>query len=128
MRRWATPAGGGGAGFGVGVPEGLPEACHRAPPAGGRPRLERHSVLIIEDNADTRDVLKLMLEVDGATVETAEGGEAGLHAGERMRPDVVLCDIGLPHLDGFEVARPIPAPARLAPTRLISLPAYAPAA
>src|SRR5260370_26003383 len=119
MRRWATPAGGGGAGFGVGVPEGLPEACHRAPPAGGRPRLERHSVLIIEDNADTRDVLKLMLEVDGATVETAEGGEEGLHAVPRQRPDVCLCDIGLPRIYGVKVSLRIHARAGRAPTRLL---------
>src|SRR5260370_38854805 len=124
MRRWATPAGGGGAGFGVGVPEGLPEACHRAPPAGGRPRLERHSVLIIEDNADTRDVLKLMLEVDGATVETAEGGEAGLHAVERLRPDGVLCDIGLPAIAGVRAAPPLRAPADPRATRLIAPTGY----
>ena len=62
--------------------------------------------------------------IDGATVETAEGGEAGLHAVERMRPDVVLCDIGLPDIDGFEVARRIRARADLAATRLIALTGY----
>jgi len=113
-----------GARFRVELPLARSEAVPSAPPAGGRPRLERHSVLIIEDNADTRDVLKLMLEVDGATVETAEGGEAGLHAVERMRPDVVLCDIGLPDIDGFEVARRIRARADLAATRLIALTGY----
>jgi len=113
-----------GARFRVELPLARSEAAPSAPPTGGRPRLERHSVLIIEDNADTRDVLKLMLEVDGATVETAEGGEAGLHAVERMRPDVVLCDIGLPDIDGFEVARRIRARADLAATRLIALTGY----
>jgi signal transduction histidine kinase/CheY-like chemotaxis protein len=113
-----------GARFRVELPLARSEAAPSAPPVGGRPRLERHSVLIIEDNADTRDVLKLMLEVDGATVETAEDGEAGLHAVERMRPDVVLCDIGLPDIDGFEVARRIRARADLAATRLIALTGY----
>ena len=113
-----------GARFRVELPLARSEAAPSAPPTGGRPRLERHSVLIIEDNADTRDVLKLMLEVDGATVETAEGGEAGLHAVERMRPDVVLCDIGLPDIDGFEVARRIRARADFAATRLIALTGY----
>jgi signal transduction histidine kinase/CheY-like chemotaxis protein len=113
-----------GARFRVELPLARSEAAPSAPPVGGRPRLERHSVLIIEDNADTRDVLKLMLEVDGATVETAEDGEAGLHAIERMRPDVVLCDIGLPDIDGFEVARRIRARADLAATRLIALTGY----
>ena len=113
-----------GARFRVELPLARSEAAPSAPPASGHPRLERHSVLIIEDNADTRDVLKLMLEVDGATVETADGGEAGLHAVERMRPDVVLCDIGLPDIDGFEVARRIRARADLAATRLIALTGY----
>jgi signal transduction histidine kinase/CheY-like chemotaxis protein len=113
-----------GARFRVELPLARSEAAASVPPPDGRPRLERHSVLIIEDNADTRDVLKLMLEVDGATVETAEGGEEGLHAVERMRPDVVLCDIGLPDIDGFEVARRIRARADLAATRLIALTGY----
>jgi len=113
-----------GARFRVELPLSRPEAVASAPAASGRPRLERLSILVIEDNADTRDVLKLMLEVDGATVETAEGGEAGLHAVERMRPDVVLCDIGLPDIDGFEVARRIRARADLAATRLIALTGY----
>src|SRR5207244_7582376 len=95
-----------------------------APAASGRPRLERLSILVIEDNADTRDVLKLMLEVEGASVETAENGEQGLRAAERLRPDIVLCDIGLPDIDGFEVARRIRARADLAATRLIALTGY----
>jgi signal transduction histidine kinase/ActR/RegA family two-component response regulator len=68
-------------------------------------RLAGRTVLIIEDNADTRDVLKLMLEVEGAEVETAEAGEDGVRAAERRPPDVVLCDIGLPDIDGMEVVR-----------------------
>jgi len=62
-------------------------------------------VLLIEDNADTRDVLKLMLEVEGAQVETAESGEEGVQAARRRAPDVLLCDIGLPDIDGMEVVR-----------------------
>jgi two-component system, sensor histidine kinase len=81
-------------------------------------------VLVIEDNIDTRDVLKLMLEVEGATVKTAEGGEEGLRVAERARPDIILCDIGLPDIDGFEVARRIRARSDLAPTRLIALTGY----
>jgi signal transduction histidine kinase/ActR/RegA family two-component response regulator len=68
-------------------------------------RLAGRTVLVIEDNADTRDVLKLMLEVEGAEVETAEAGEDGIRAADRRPPDVVLCDIGLPDIDGMEVVR-----------------------
>jgi two-component system, sensor histidine kinase len=81
-------------------------------------------VLVIEDNLDTRDVLKLMLEVEGAVVETAEGGEDALRIAERMRPDIVLCDIGLPDIDGFEVARRIRARRDLNVSRLIALTGY----
>ena len=113
-----------GARFRVELPLSRPEAVASAPAASGRPRLERLSILVIEDNADTRDVLKLMLEVKGASVETAENGEQGLRAAERLRPDIVLCDIGLPDIDGFEVARRIRARTDLAVSRLIALTGY----
>jgi signal transduction histidine kinase/CheY-like chemotaxis protein len=113
-----------GAHFRVEVPLVRPEAAASAPPASGRPRLERLSILVIEDNADTRDVLKLMLEAEGATVQTAEGGEEALRIAEGMRPDIVLCDIGLPDIDGFEVARRIRAFADLPVARLIALTGY----
>ena len=113
-----------GARFRVELPLSRPEAVASAPAASGRPRLERLSILVIEDNADTRDVLKLMLEVEGASVETAENGEQGLRAAERLRPDIVLCDIGLPDIDGFEVARRIRARTDRAVSRLIALTGY----
>jgi PAS domain S-box-containing protein len=113
-----------GARFRVELPLARPETVPSAPAEIGRPRLERQSVLVIEDNADTRDVLKLMLEVEGATVETAEDGEDGLRAAERMRPDIVLCDIGLPDIDGFEVARRLRARRDVGVPRLIALTGY----
>ena len=113
-----------GARFRVELPLSRPEAPVSPPPVSGRPRLERQSVLVIEDNLDTRDVLKLMLEVEGAVVETAEGGEEALRIAERMRPDIVLCDIGLPDIDGFEVARRIRGRSDLNVSRLIALTGY----
>ena len=94
-----------GASFRIELPLATPAApiAHTAvePPR----RLAGRRVLVIEDNADTRDVLKLMLEVEGAEVATAEAGEDGVGAAERRPPDVVLCDIGLPDIDGMEVVR-----------------------
>jgi len=113
-----------GARFRVELPLARPEAVPSAPAVGARPRLEGQSVLVIEDNADTRDVLKLMLEVEGATVDTAAGGEEGLSTAERLRPDIVLCDIGLPDIDGFEVARRLRARRDVAALRLIALTGY----
>jgi signal transduction histidine kinase len=112
-----------GARFRVELPLARPEESAVAAPAGARPRLGGRTILVIEDNADTRDVLKLMLEVEGATVEAAEAGEEGLQLAERRRPDIVLCDIGLPDIDGFEVARRLRA-RRDRAVRLIALTGY----
>ena len=87
-------------------------------------RLRHRSVLVIEDNTDTRDVLKFMLEVEGAKVATAESGEEGLRAAAQVRPQVVLCDIDLPDIDGMEVARRLRALEGMSATRLIALTGY----
>ena len=64
----------------------------------------RH-VLVIEDNADAREMLRMALELDGHRVETAADGVSGVDAALRTTPDLVLVDIGLPGLDGYAVAR-----------------------
>jgi signal transduction histidine kinase/ActR/RegA family two-component response regulator len=64
-------------------------------------------VLVIEDNADSRDALRAFLELDGHHVEVAEDGVRGADMARAARPDVALIDIGLPGLDGYEVARRI---------------------
>ena len=64
----------------------------------------RH-VLVIEDNADAREMLRMALELDGHRVETAADGTSGVETALRSTPDVVLVDIGLPGLDGYAVAR-----------------------
>ena len=63
------------------------------------------SVLIIEDNADARQSLRLLLESLGHRVLEAGDGAAGLALARAAQPDVVLIDLGLPELDGLEVAR-----------------------
>ena len=63
------------------------------------------SILIVEDNADARDVLRVLLELEGHEVETAEEGQAALEMARTKDPDIALDDIGLPGIDGYEVAR-----------------------
>ena len=63
------------------------------------------SILIVEDNADARDVLRVLLELEGHEVETAEEGQAALELARTKDPDIALVDIGLPGIDGYEVAR-----------------------
>jgi two-component system, sensor histidine kinase len=61
-------------------------------------------VLIVEDNADAREMLRMSLELEGHSVEAAEDGLRGVEMALASRPDVVLVDIGLPRLDGYGVA------------------------
>jgi CheY-like chemotaxis protein len=80
-------------------------------------------VLVIEDNADMRLLVRAMLMGEGHRVEAADEGAAGVELARLGRPDVVLVDIGLPDLDGYEVGRQIRA--ILGPSvRLIALTGY----
>ena len=65
------------------------------------------TVLLIEDNDDARDAVAALLELEGCVVETAADGVAGIEIARTKRPDVALIDIGLPGIDGYEVARRI---------------------
>ena len=87
-------------------------------------RLGQRSVLVVEDDDDTRAVLRYMLETEGARVEAARSGGEGVRAAERLQPEIVLCDIGLPDIDGMEVARRLRAAPALAGVRLIALTGY----
>jgi two-component system, chemotaxis family, CheB/CheR fusion protein len=81
-------------------------------------------VLIVEDNPDGREMLKSLLELDGFEVSVAENGAAGLEAFRRQRPSVALIDIGLPGLDGYQVAREVRADPENRSVRLIALTGY----
>ena len=87
-------------------------------------RLDGRTVLVVEDNADTRQVLKFMLEIEGAQVEAVESGAEAVARAETFRPQIVLCDIGLPDIDGLEVARRMRGRAWFGETRLIALTGY----
>jgi CheY-like chemotaxis protein len=62
-------------------------------------------VLIIEDNRDAAELLAMCLVAEGFETLLAHDGVSGLDVARRDRPGVVVCDIGLPRLDGYEVAR-----------------------
>ena len=64
-------------------------------------------VLVVDDDADTTATAAALLEMAGHEVHTALTGAAALEAAGRRRPDVVLLDLGLPGMSGFEVARQI---------------------
>jgi two-component system KDP operon response regulator KdpE len=64
-------------------------------------------VLVVDDEPAVRLVVKRNLEGHGYRVEAADSGQQGLDSFERLRPDLVLLDLGLPDLDGFQVIRAI---------------------
>jgi two-component system CheB/CheR fusion protein len=88
---------------------------------------ERHArrVLVIEDNVDAADSLGEALELSDHEVEVAYSGSEGLEKAYRFKPNVVLCDIGLPGMDGYEVARAFRSDETLKRTYLVALSGYA---
>ena len=69
--------------------------------------MQRRRVLIVDDNEDGAESLAMLLDLGGHETHKAHDGEAAIEAAERLRPDAVLLDIGLPGLNGYEVCRRI---------------------
>lgn len=88
-------------------------------------RMPRRRVLVVEDNVDAAETLRDVLLTWGHEVDVAHDGQEGIERARAFRPDVVLCDIGLPVTDGYEVARAIRADPVLAPAVLVALTGYA---
>ncbi|HKI01863.1 MAG TPA: ATP-binding protein [Thermoanaerobaculia bacterium] len=76
----------------------------KAPPEDGAAPLPLR-VLVVDDNLDTAESLRLLLEMAGHEIRTAHSGPEALEAAAAFSPDAILLDIGLPGLNGFEVAR-----------------------
>jgi PAS domain S-box-containing protein len=96
-----------------------PSAETEAPP----PSLAAHRILIVEDNEDSREMLRVVLERQGQEVFEAADGAEGVAVASRVRPHLAFVDLGLPVMDGYEVARQLrllPEP----PGRLIALTGY----
>jgi len=81
-------------------------------------------VLVIEDNVEAAETMREALEFGRHLVEVAYSGSEGLAKAHDFRPDVVLCDIGLPVMDGYEVARRMRADPDLRSVHLIALTGY----
>jgi CheY-like chemotaxis protein len=64
-------------------------------------------ILCVDDNRDAATVMAMLLKANGSEAITAHDGLAAVAAAEEFRPDVVLLDLGLPGIDGYEVARRI---------------------
>ena len=82
-------------------------------------------ILIIEDNVDAADSLREALELGGDEVAIAHNGPDGFAKARVFLPEVILCDIGLPGIDGYQVARMFRSDAAFKATRLVALSGYA---
>jgi PAS domain S-box-containing protein len=98
-------------------PKGRARAAE-APASGAKKR-----ILIVEDDDDNREMMRILLEASGHEVHDAADGASGVEKAARLEPEIVLVDIGLPGLDGYEVARRIRAALKDRP-RLIALSGY----
>jgi PAS domain S-box-containing protein len=104
------------------VEDARPElALHSSVPAPGGHR----RVLIIDDSVDAADTLREALELCQHEVEVAYNGPSGIAKAREHQPDVVICDVGLPGLDGYEVARAFKADETLRSVYLVALTGYA---
>ncbi len=81
-------------------------------------------ILVVEDNTDSREMLKSLLELYGYQVEAAEDGRKGLEILQRDQFDIALVDIGLPGMNGYQVAEKIRQDPRHSGIRLVALTGY----
>ena len=99
----------------------LPVTSADGPPATVAGGLSRRRILVVDDHRDGAHVLAALLARLGADVHVASDGEAALAAVELHRPDAVVLDLGMPGMDGYEVARRIRARPELRDVTLIAL-------
>jgi signal transduction histidine kinase len=118
-----------GAGRGAELIVALPLALGPPAPGPSRGRLvndaRRRRVLIVEDNVDGAAMLREVVELLGHEVAHAHDGTTALMLARAFAPDLVLCDIGLPGIDGYELARRLKADEHLRGARVVALTGYA---
>jgi two-component system CheB/CheR fusion protein len=92
--------------------------------AEAEPLPQPRRVLVVEDNSDSRDMLCALLSRAGFECHAAESGTAALALAAEVAPEIVILDVGLPEMDGFEVARRLRANPKHAGLRLVALTGY----
>jgi signal transduction histidine kinase len=118
-----SPGHGHGSTVTVELPQ-MPAPAQAASPAGAPSAPSPRRILIVEDSRDSRDMLRYLLERAGHEVHEAADGPSGVDAILKVRPDIALVDVGLPGLDGYEVARRVRAALAGRAVRLVALTGY----
>ena len=118
----ASPGLGQGATFEIRLPrlERSPELSQRRGGLKGRPK----RILIVDDNADAANSLAQVLSLDGHVTEPVYSAREALARAVPFRPDVVLLDLGLPEMDGYEVARRLRTFSELSGVHMVALTGY----
>lgn len=105
-------------------PKPVPAAAEAAESDQGVQPMDRHRVLVVEDNVYAAKSFATLLRLDGHEVQVAHDGPEALKMAETFRPDVILLDIGLPGIDGYEVAQRLRAKPEFKETQLIAMTGY----
>jgi signal transduction histidine kinase/CheY-like chemotaxis protein len=113
-----------GAEFIVTLPIAIESADESTPAAAATSEQIRAQILLVEDNEDAADSLMMLLEFHGHYVDVVHDGVTALDLAQAKQPDVILIDIGLPGMDGHEVARRIRADPKLKHVMLVALTGY----
>jgi CheY-like chemotaxis protein len=123
--RVASAGPGQGAEFTVTLPASPePAAVARSPLASATRARKRLRILVVEDNLDSAESLRMLLQMFGHEVSVAYNGTDGVLEAKRWHPDVLLCDIGLPGLDGYGVVGALRRDPETADTPAIAVTGY----
>ncbi|HYG77789.1 MAG TPA: MASE1 domain-containing protein [Planctomycetota bacterium] len=123
--RATSPGMGQGSEFTLRLPLMSEEPHAAAQPAPVAAQENRLSILLVEDNVDAADSLRMLLESFGHHVVVVHDGHSGLEHARGLRPDAIICDIGLPHgMNGYDFARAFTQDASYKPAFLIAMSGY----
>ena len=103
------------------LPDLHPGETARAAGKDAAPELPRRRVLVVDDNQDAADSLALLLRLAGQDVRAAYDGPSALAHSQEFQPELVFLDIGMPGMDGYEVARRLRRHPGLENARLVAL-------
>jgi PAS domain S-box-containing protein len=101
-----------------------PHAGPGAPGSGEEQSRLRRRILVVDDNVDAANALRYLLENDGHEVKVAGDGPAGLALARDFRPDFLLLDIGLPRMNGYEIAKQVREDKTLRNVTIIAITGY----
>jgi DNA-binding response OmpR family regulator len=86
--------------------------------------MTKKKILVVEDNLDTRELIHLHLTTEGYAVITAGNGQEGLYLAGAEHPDLMITDISMPELDGFELVRQLRTQSEFATLPILVLTAF----